>query len=340
VSVLREIVNDVDFLDSLANALPQTPIKVTHRTMRDAVEAALMNYTREDLERILPDELGLVLEPGLSPPGDYENKRQLIRAFTTDWKLPALARLARRVVTELDDDTRLIQLLGAYQESGGVTGAVKNLIFAANGPKPELLLRDAISNDIEITENSEYCLVFDREIPADGLSFQALIAWWRDREQLEGRDDRTVGLALHQRLESSLAGNEVERQLFNVYGNRYRTYGFGIPVLVPQVYLHYDPYTAKHRGAAGSPLRRQRMDFLLLFSDRRRVVIEVDGRQHYADSDGHANTASYAAMVAEDRRLQLAGYEVYRFGGKELDASPMSSKMLQQFFDALSARSA
>ena len=96
----------------------------------------------------------------------------------------------------------------------------------------------------------------------------------------------------------------------------------------------------RHRGPAGSPLRRQRMDFLLLFSDRRRVVIEVDGRQHYADPDGHANTPSYAAMVAEDRRLQLAGYEVYRFGAKELDASAASSKMLQQFFDALIAHAA
>ncbi|MGY0498265.1 hypothetical protein ACWZHB_07185 [Nocardia sp. FBN12] len=31
------------------------------------------------------------------------------------------------------------------------------------------------------------------------------------------------------------------------------------------------------------------MDFLLLFSDRQRVVIELDGRQHYADDRGLAD---------------------------------------------------
>lgn len=51
------------------------------------------------------------------------------------------------------------------------------------------------------------------------------------------------------------------------------------------------------------------MDFLLLFSDRQRVVIEVDGKQHYADGD-HPSPSRYSAMVAEDRRLRLAGYEV------------------------------
>ena len=36
---------------------------------------------------------------------------------------------------------------------GGVPGSVKNLIFAANGPKPEIVLADAVSNalaDIQI----------------------------------------------------------------------------------------------------------------------------------------------------------------------------------------------
>jgi hypothetical protein len=49
-----------------------------------------------------------------------------------------------------------------------------------------------------------------------------------------------------------------------------------------QVYLHYDPYTRW----AGGTLGRQRMDFLLLLDHRRRVVLEVDGIQHYADTEG------------------------------------------------------
>ena len=49
----------------------------------------------------------------------------------------------------------------------GVQGQSKNIIFAANGPKPEIVLRDAINNDVEIVKNAEYCLVFDRPIPPD-----------------------------------------------------------------------------------------------------------------------------------------------------------------------------
>ncbi len=80
------------------------------------------------------------------------------------------------------------------------------------------------------------------------------------------------------------------------------------------------------------------MDFLLLYSDRRRVVVEVDGRQHYADDDGKANATLYAQMVAEDRRMRLAGYEVYRFGGKEVGGSATADALLERLFDDLHAR--
>ena len=46
-------------------------------------------------------------------------------------------------------------------------------------------------------------------------------------------------------------------------------------------------------------------------------MIEIDGKQHYADGDT-ASPKRYAEMVAEDRNLRLLGYEVYRFGGFEL----------------------
>lgn len=54
-----------------------------------------------------------------------------------------------------------------------------------------------------------------------------------------------------------------------------------------------------------------------------RIVLEVDGRHHYAVQDSLdqsvyiANARRYAEMAMEDRRLRLAGYEVYRFGGQE-----------------------
>jgi very-short-patch-repair endonuclease len=105
----------------------------------------------------------------------------------------------------------------------------------------------------------------------------------------------------------------------------------------PQVYLHYDPYTRYQRGKQG-PLKRQRMDFLLLLPHRHRVVIEVDGRQHYADENGVADTSRYAEMVKEDRALCLAGYEVYRFGGKELMDGDISRDLVRNFFTSLMRR--
>ena len=43
----------------------------------------------------------------------------------------------------------------------------------------------------------------------------------------------------------------------------------------------------------------------------------------------------YSQMVAEDRRLRLDGYEVYRFGGYELTERPDAPTMVKQFFDKL-----
>ena len=75
------------------------------------------------------------------------------------------------------------------------------------------------------------------------------------------------------------------------------------------------------------------MDFLLLFSSRQRVVFEVDGKQHYSEGDT-ASPAFYSEMVAEDRRLRLTGYDVYRFGGAEL-MKPDAKQMLAEFFNQL-----
>jgi len=149
-----------------------------------------------------------------------------------------------------------------------------------------------------------------------------------------------VWRGLHQRLDRSL-DNEAERRVLRAYGRRYVDLGPDIPALLPQVYLHYDPYTRIHHSPGLPPLARQRMDFLLLLPNRVRIVIECDGVQHYAEKDGRAEPRRYAEMVAEDRALRLRGYEVYRFGGYELQDSGdtgVADRRLGSFFDALDAR--
>jgi len=71
----------------------------------------------------------------------------------------------------------------------------------------------------------------------------------------------------------------------------------------------------------------------MLFSNHDRIVIEVDGQQHYS-VNGTAKPDLYAKMVGEDRRLRLAGYEMYRFGGYELDGDT-GKKIVSDFFHAL-----
>ena len=211
----------------------------------------------------------------------------------------------------------------------GVAGTPKNLIFASNGPKPEIGFSDAINNDIVILSNESSCLVYDRPIRRDGLLWSELVEWWRGRATTPTHEPAR---ALGQRLHASLA-SDAERNLFESYFKLYRRrLGVALPALVPQVYLHYDPAIVKslRRRAA---LPRQRMDFLLLLPNHQRVVIEVDGAHHFS-RDGVASLSLYAQMVAADRELRLAGYEIYRFGANEL-VGQGGTKVIEHFFDGL-----
>ena len=209
-------------------------------------------------------------------------------------------------------------------------GPIKNLIFASVGPKPEIVLDDATTNEIRIVKYGDLCLVYDSPIGASGLLWSDLVEWWN---QLHPAAD-LVGAArtLYQRLQSSLA-SEPERILFRSYfATQKERLGDELPALIPQVYLHYDPYTATQRRGQ-IVVVRQRMDFLMVLPNRRRIVIEVDGAQHYSFND-KPDPARYAQMVAEDRRIKLNGYDVFRFGGAELSSSE-AERTVKTFFDEL-----
>jgi very-short-patch-repair endonuclease len=247
------------------------------------------------------------------------------RGYLNDLFSPVLSRL-----DELDD--------ARATNTGvkGVDGQLKNLIFASTGPKPEVVLQDAVNNVIEVIRNAEYCLFYDRPLSAGGLTWGELVDWWRTTAQFGGEDDRAVARDLYLRLNESVKDNPAEQLLFRTYCERYGDEQAALlPALLPQVYLHYDPLTRLQRAGQPSVLMRERMDFLLLFPRRVRVVIEVDGKQHYAEGDV-ASPRLYAEMVAEDRRIRLRGYEVYRFGGYELMQSD-AAEMLRSFFNDLLA---
>ena len=122
--------------------------------------------------------------------------------------------------------------------------------------------------------------------------------------------------------------------MFLAYTDLLKQYGFGLPALIPQVYLHYDPYSQHHRRATG-PLPRQRMGFLMRLRGRRRLVIEIDGNSSYANGD--QASPRLTNMMREDRALRLDGYEVYRFGGAEFRDIQEARTEMQAFFGRILA---
>lgn len=246
-----------------------------------------------------------------------------------------LSELFSPVLSRLDETEAAERCAIAYR---GVDGEMKNIIFGSTGAKPEIVLRDAINNVIEVVRYSEFSLIYNRPLTEAGLTWGELVSWWKTEKRLEDKTDRAVAEHLYERLVKSL-GSEVERILFDTYCERYAgDEANRKPALLPQVYLHYDPLTVKERRALGKPdrLGSERMDFLLLLPNSIRIVIEVDGKQHYAEGDV-ASPRLYSKMMAEDRALRLKGYDVYRFGGSEMGTAE-APVMLRKFFDDLEAR--
>lgn len=220
------------------------------------------------------------------------------------------------------------------RNSGKLENEIKNLVFASDGPKPEIVITDMLSNEIKIVKYENHCLIYNKPIAENGLSWGDLKSWWIENQNGTGSK---ADIELYNRLVKSLpTSSPPERLLFDTYMRKIDPISDDkLPVLLPQVYLHYDPYTFRELHGAKN-LVRQRMDFLILFSKFERVVIEVDGKQHYSDNNV-PSPQKYAEMVAEDRRIRLAGYELYRFGGYELQGQN-GEKIAEEFFKMLMAK--
>lgn len=212
-------------------------------------------------------------------------------------------------------------------------GTPKNIIFASP-LKPDLRFIDAVSNDIEIVTNADKVLVYDRALTADGLRWRDLQKWWSESQKIA--DATQAKKSLYKRLLSSLPeSSPPQTSIFVSYHQEFGKAIPDLPALLPEVWLHWDPKTVKERGPQA--LLRFRMDFLMLFPHGVRVVIEVDGKQHYAQDNGQADVSRYAKMAAADRELKLSGYEVFRFGAEELRGD-QAHDVARTFFESLFKR--
>lgn len=208
-------------------------------------------------------------------------------------------------------------------------GRPKNIIFAST-VKPDLRFRNAVDNDIEIVNHADKVLVFDETIGEGGLRWCDLQSWWARREGIENPDD--AKRKLYRRLLNSLPeSSPPQRLLFWTFFEHFKERVQNLPALIPEVWLHYDPRTIRQRGR--DALLQQRMDFLLLLPAGVRIVLEVDGQQHYSEN-GRPAPQRYAELSKADRGLKLCGYDVYRFGAAEL-CGESGKQLVAAFLDDL-----
>ncbi|HRN96908.1 MAG TPA: hypothetical protein PLZ58_00455 [Candidatus Saccharibacteria bacterium] len=312
-------------------AVDVEPRKITPLILRGAIAYSL--WLKGPSAPNLPAYLDSLKAPAAEAPIEpMSSKKAYVQERLKRLEKPELVKLARAVIEDFPEDG-LIDLINEVDKRlpGTHKGRAKNLIFASKGLKPEIVLSDSVNNDIKITKNEKDTLIYEEDIdPNQGLSWIELVAWWMKEHNID--DQEQANSELYKRLLESC--NEPEKMIMNSYGYILKEQGFHLPALIPQVYLHFDPFTKKQR-VTPSPLMRQRMDFLMLLPNRSRAVIELDGIEHYSDTDGKANTKKYAEMMEEDRKIRLAGYDVYRFGGQDFVNKVEASKKLRRFFQGL-----
>jgi very-short-patch-repair endonuclease len=223
------------------------------------------------------------------------------------------------------------------QHGRGTARRPRNLIFATLG-KPDIRFTSALDNDIEVAERADEVLVYDRPVGKEGLLWRHLLSWWQETRDIA--DQEQAKRSLYRRMEASLPQKSSgQKNLFWHYHHANWDSLSEVPALLPEIWLHWDPKTVRERGVHA--MQNLRMDFLMLLPGSRRVVLEVDGMQHYTRNGGtEPDSANYAATMAADRDLKFRGYEVFRLGHDELRDHETAQPLLARFFDMLLDRQA
>lgn len=148
---------------------------VTPMRLRSAIAETLWECVKAHHLEATCDALGMkpARESSSEP---FNSKRSYVEGRLQGMSLTDLTNLAHRVAAEYDAEhlRPLLDASGAH----GVAGELKNLIFAADGPKPEIVFSDALNNDVLVVKNEQFCLVYDRPLGAQGLTWAELTSWW------------------------------------------------------------------------------------------------------------------------------------------------------------------
>lgn len=266
------------------------------------------------------ESLGLNTKESFEDP--FNSKRKYVRKLLIMKGNDDLLLLADKILTDYGDakDAELSQEVNAHR---GIYRPVEQLIFASIGHKPDITF-DLINSKLHIV-NPSGSLIYDQIIQSgQGVLLKDMENWW----ELKGES-----INISRRMYNSLQSEAEKRFYITYYRHFHPLFGEDLPALIPQVQFNYDPKTIKQLG--GQKRISQRMDFLM-FLPNKRAIFEIDGVQHYSESDSSgtriAQPSIYAQMVEEDRKFRLAGYEVFRFGGYELRNYSIAEKTTVEFF--------
>ncbi|KAB2811017.1 hypothetical protein F9L07_03530 [Pimelobacter simplex] len=196
-------------------------------TVRDAIaESIWANVKAHDVAAWC---VSLGLAPAADGEDPFRSKRTYVKSRLTGLDITQLVAVAQRLLEEWDDEA-LQTLVDGASGARSVDGAMRNLIFASTGPKPRIVLRDAIDNVVEIVENGQFCLYYDRALGDGGLRWADMVTWWADLLATDNLD--VAAKSLWKRLNQSLDDGP-ERLLFRTYTGRYAA-GSDVPALVPR----------------------------------------------------------------------------------------------------------
>lgn len=201
-----------------------------------------------------------------------------------------------------------------YISKGNKFENIRFLIFGAARTKPDVIVRNVLDGNLEVLNNHEV-LIYDDDIK-DSLTYADFKVWWN-----KNKDKYSWYNPAHQM-------NAMELRVQEYYKNNFSKDMF--PVLIPQVYLHYDPKDKETRKKYqhNEALIFQRMDFLIIYKGKR-IIIEIDGKTHTAEN----SLEHYSKQLEYDRTMKFLGYEVFRLGGYELTKNFEGT--IQTFFSNL-----
>lgn len=244
---------------------------------------------------------------------DYELKTQYLVNFISiaapEYTLPNDYNALETVV---DEPIFSIRKYATFNEP-------KYLFFGVSKEKPDIRIKDVIDGNLDIV-NQDDIIVYDEEIKGS-LTYRDFNLWWQKNRKKYS----------WYRLEEQLQPRELKVQ--NFYKQHYAM-NEDNPILIPQVYLHYDPKNKQERQKCkiNETMIFQRMDFLILYNNRR-IIIEIDGQSHF-ETNNRIDLTKYSKQVEYDRTMKFLGYEIFRLCNYEIDSCDYE-KTLEVFFSNL-----